>query len=102
MKENLIETIRCNEGWEKVNDAVAKHEQRKEVLKDIYKKAEYINDKPGAFPNFPHFYNDFSKVLGTRNISSNVDEVIRAISILFISFTKRFHTHKKHGTHINE
>ena len=102
MKENLIEATRCNEGWEKVNDAVAKDEQRKEVLKDIYKKAEYINGKSGAFPNSPHFYNDFSKVLGTRNISSNVDKVIRAISNLFIFFTKRFHTHKKHGTHINE
>ena len=31
-----------------------------------------------------------------------VNEVVRAVLNLSIFFIKRFHTHKKHKTHINE
>ena len=37
----------------------------------------------------------FSKIFN----SSNVNEVIRAISNLFIFFTKRFYTHQRHKKH---
>ena len=37
----------------------------------------------------------FSKIFN----SSNVNEVIRAISNLFIFFTKRFYTHERHKKH---
>ena len=40
----------------------------------------------------------------TSNDSINVNEVIRAVLdfFIFIFFTKRFHTHNKHKTHISE
>ena len=37
--------------------------------------------------------------VGIWRMSSNVNEVIRAILNFFIFFTKRFYTHKKHKKH---
>ena len=65
---NLIEFTHCNEGWGKVKDVVAKHEQGKTFLKDTYKKAKDKNNKSVAFPNFHQFYNDFSEMLETKNL----------------------------------
>ena len=38
----------------------------------------------------------------TSRVSSNINEVIKTILNLFIFFTRRFYTHKKHEKHANE
>ena len=80
----MIESNGCKGGWRKRKDTVAKHGHQKYVkqcrnkalaLKDTYRKAKDNSNNYGASPNFLQFYNNFNRILGTRNIL-NLQKVI--------------------------